>query len=125
MATLIEYRQKKALLEQLQKQLEAIEADPVFAKDLEFVDKLRALQKKYDKSDKDVLAIINPRQTAPVQLDESGNRKRKHRPVRVFKNPHTGEVVEAKSVAHLTLKAWIREHGKPEVESWVVETKSA
>jgi hypothetical protein len=39
--------------------------------------------------------------------------------LKVYKNPHTGEVVETKGGNHKTLKEWKAEHGSATVESWL------
>jgi hypothetical protein len=45
----------------------------------------------------------------------------KPRQVKIFKNPHTGEVVETKGGNHKTLKEWKAEHGSATVESWLTK----
>jgi hypothetical protein len=47
------------------------------------------------------------------------NRNLKPRQVKIYKNPHTGEVVETKGGNHKTLKEWKAEHGSATVESWL------
>ena len=47
-------------------------------------------------------------------------RHRRKRKLKVFKNPHTGEVVETKGGNHKTLKAWKEEYGKETVDAWEV-----
>jgi len=42
---------------------------------------------------------------------------RKPRQVKVYKNPHTGKVVETKGGNHKTLKEWKAEQGAATVES--------
>ncbi|WP_256219368.1 DNA binding protein, partial [Pseudomonas sp. NBRC 111133] len=39
--------------------------------------------------------------------------------VKVYKNPHSGEVVETKGGNQRTLKAWKNEYGAEVVESWL------
>lgn len=46
---------------------------------------------------------------------------RKPRKLKVFKNPHTGEVVETKGMNHRVLKAWKKEYGNETVDSWLVD----
>jgi hypothetical protein len=38
---------------------------------------------------------------------------------KVYKNPHTGEVVETKGGNHNQLKEWKAEHDSDTVESWL------
>lgn len=44
---------------------------------------------------------------------------RRPRQVKVYKNPHNGEVVETKGGNHTTLNSWKAEHGHDEVKSWL------
>lgn len=44
---------------------------------------------------------------------------RKPRQVKVYKNPHNGELIETKGGNHKTLKLWKAEYGADVVESWV------
>ncbi|MDP0886312.1 histone-like nucleoid-structuring protein, MvaT/MvaU family [Klebsiella pneumoniae] len=45
--------------------------------------------------------------------------QRKPRALKVYKNPHSGEVVETKGGNHGVLKAWKQEYGAETVESWL------
>ncbi|VVQ15469.1 hypothetical protein PS914_05737 [Pseudomonas fluorescens] len=56
---------------------------------------------------------------APAVESKAGSRK--PRQVKVYKNPHTGEVVETKGGNHKTLKEWKAEHGSATVESWLTK----
>lgn len=56
---------------------------------------------------------------APVSESKAGTRK--PRQVKVYKNPHTGEVVESKGGNHKILKEWKAEHGSATVESWLAK----
>ena len=59
------------------------------------------------------------RRRAPAVESKAGTRK--PRQVKVYKNPHTGEVVETKGGNHKTLKEWKAEHGSATVESWLTK----
>jgi len=39
--------------------------------------------------------------------------------VKVYRNPHNGELIETKGGNHKLLKQWKQEYGAQEVESWV------
>lgn len=71
---------------------------------------------------------------APANMDEPRNRPgrrapavepksatRKPRQVKVYKNPHTGELVETKGGNHRTLKEWKAQYGAATVESWLAK----
>jgi hypothetical protein len=121
MSKLAEYRQLERHLAEQLAALEAMKGDKSFEQEIEFESKLRSLLGEYNKSLKDVIAILDPQAgfrpgkttAAPVK----GTRK--PRAVKVYKNPHTGEVVETKGGNHKTLKEWKAEYGSDTVESWL------
>ncbi|MEG5264493.1 histone-like nucleoid-structuring protein, MvaT/MvaU family [Pseudomonas sp. JDS28PS106] len=121
MSKLAEYRQlERHLAEQLQA-LEAMKGDKALEQEIEFESKLRELLGEYNKSLKDIISILDPQLSsrpgkapaAPVKAS------RKPRSVKLYKNPHSGEVVETKGGNHKTLKQWKAEYGAETVESWV------
>jgi hypothetical protein len=121
MSKLAEFRQlEKNLAEQLQA-LEALKDDAGLKKEIEFETKLRALLGEYSYSLKDVINLLDPqsRRRAPAVDSKGGTRK--PRQVKVYKNPHTGEVVETKGGNHKTLKEWKAEYGSDTVESWLTK----
>jgi hypothetical protein len=121
MSKLAEFRQlEKHLAEQLQA-LEALKGDDGLKKEIEFETKLRALLAEYSYSLKDVIILLDPQsgRRAPVAQATSGTRT--PRQLKVYKNPHTGEVVETKGGNHKTLKEWKAEHGSATVESWLTK----
>ena len=121
MSKLAEFRQpEKHLAEQLQA-LEALKDDAGLKKEIEFESKLRALLAEYGYSLKDVINLIDPQsgRRAPATQPKAGSRK--PRQVKVYKNPHSGEVVETKGGNHRTLKEWKAEYGSDTVESWLTK----
>lgn len=88
-------------------------------REIEFEKKLRDLLGEYDYSLRNIIAILDPQSSnrrAPVAVETKSTRKA--RAVKVYKNPHSGEVVETKGGNHRTLKEWKAEYGAQEVESW-------
>jgi len=121
MSKLAEFRQlEKNLAEQLQA-LEALKGDAGLKKEIEFETKLRDLLATYGYSLKDVINLIEPQagRRAPAAVSKVGTRR--PRQVKVYKNPHTGEVVETKGGNHKTLKEWKAKHGAEAVESWLAK----
>ncbi|AMQ87958.1 MULTISPECIES: histone-like nucleoid-structuring protein, MvaT/MvaU family [Marinobacter] len=119
MAKINDYYQKKQLMEKLAAELEQLEKDQALKGELEFENKVRALMKEYDKSPKDVLQIlaaIDP-SIAGAKADASTGTRAK-RPMKTYKNPHTGEVVKTRGGNHKTLNEWREKHGKEAVQSW-------
>ena len=121
MSKLAEFRQlEKHLAEQLQA-LEALKGDAGLKKEIEFETKLRALLAEFGYSLPNVINLLDPQASrrAPAAVSKAGTRK--PRQVKIYKNPHTGEVVETKGGNHKTLKEWKAEHGSATVESWLAK----
>ena len=118
MSRLAEFRAaEKALQEQLA-QLENLKNDAGLKKEIEFEQKLQALMSAYDKSLRDVIAILDPNpSTAPTLA--AGPKRRRARVVKVYHNPHTGELIETKGGNHRGLKAWKEQYGVATVDSWL------
>jgi hypothetical protein len=119
MSRLAEFRAaEKALQEQLA-QLEALKNDAGLKKEIEFEEKLQALMKSYDKNLRDVISILDPSAINAKSTPVAPIKTRKPRVLKVYENPHTGELIETKGGNHSGLKAWKREHGSDTVESWL------
>lgn len=121
MSKLAEFRQlEKHLAEQLQA-LEALKGDVGLKKEIEFETKLRALLAEYGYSLPSVIDLLDPQASSHTPAANSKARTRKPRQMKVYKNPHTGEVVETKGGNHNTLKKWKAEYGSATVESWLTK----
>jgi hypothetical protein len=119
MSKLAEFRQlEKHLAEQL-RALETLKDDAGLKKEIEFETKLRALLAQYGYSLPNVIELLDPQARRRTSPAESKSGTRKPRQVKVYKNPHTGEVVETKGGNHKTLKEWKAKHGATTVESWL------
>lgn len=123
MSRLAEFRKLEQQLAAQLAELETLKNDSGLKKEIEFETKLRMLLGEYGYSLREIVGILDPqaaggRKGSPV-LPEKGTRRA--RTVKVYKNPHNGEIVETKGGNHKTLKAWKAEHGSDEVESWVAQ----
>ncbi len=117
MSRLAEFRAaEKALQEQLA-QLEALKNDAGLRKEIEFEQKLLGLMKTYGKNLRDVIAILDPKPSAA--RGAAAPKQRKARVLKVYQNPHTGELIETKGGNHRGLKAWKEEYGADTVDSWL------
>lgn len=117
MSRLAEFRAaEKALQEQLA-QLEALKNDTGLKREIEFEKKLVNLMKSYDKGLRDIIDILDP---APAtRRPASAPKQRRARVVKVYENPHTGELIETKGGNHRGLKAWKQEYGAQTVDGWL------
>lgn len=119
MSRLAEFRAaEKALQEQLA-QLEALKNDAGLKREIEFEGKLRALMGSYGKSLRDVVAILDPARFAYRAPGIAPKQTRRPRVVKVYENPHTGELIETKGGNHRGLKAWKEQYGVAAVNSWL------
>ncbi len=118
MSRLAEFRAaEKALQEQLA-QLENLKNDAGLKKEIEFEQKLQSLMTTYDKSLRDIIAILDPNPSTSFAVP-AGPKRRRARVVKVYQNPHTGELIETKGGNHRGLKSWKEQYGVDTVDSWL------
>lgn len=122
MSKLAEFRQLERHLAEQLAALEAMKGDKGLEQEIEFESKLRTLLGEYNKSLKDIVSILDPQDgskpgkaAAAPQVKDT----RKPRAMKLYKNPHSGEVVETKGGNHKVLKEWKAEYGSDTVESWL------
>lgn len=119
MSRLAEFRRVEQQLALQLAELEAMKGDSAIKAEMEFEDKLRALMNEYGHSLRDVISILDPQASTRRQAPQVQEKPaRKPREVKVYKNPHNGEVVQTKGGNHSVLKAWKAEHGADPVEAW-------
>ncbi|WP_440465629.1 histone-like nucleoid-structuring protein, MvaT/MvaU family [Pseudomonas sp. YH-1] len=121
MSRLAEFRAaEKALQEQLA-YLESMKNDAGLKREIKFEEDLKKLMQEYGKSLRDVVSILDPESHLAVgrSVVRGSATQRKARAIKVYKNPHTNEVVETKGGNHKVLKAWKAEYGNDLVESWL------
>ncbi|MDH1265373.1 MULTISPECIES: histone-like nucleoid-structuring protein MvaT [unclassified Pseudomonas] len=120
MSLINEYRATEETIKELQERLKKLSQDDKLKKELEFEGKLRTLMGEYQKSLRDVIALMDPEakiNKAPRTAAKATGTKRA-RKVKQYKNPNTGEVIETKGGNHKTLKEWKAKWGSDVVEGW-------
>ena len=119
MSLINEYRATEEAIKELQERLKNLSQDDKLQKELEFEGKLRKLMGEYQKSLRDIIALLDPEakvsKTTRAAKPAGTKRARK---VKQYKNPNTGEVIETKGGNHKTLKEWKAKWGADVVESW-------
>lgn len=120
MSLLNEYIQKEQQLKQLQEDLQRLEGDQRLKSELEFKSKLEALMNEFGKRPADVVALLDPAADQRASKPASSNAGRRKRRLKIYKNPHTGEVIETRGGNHKGLRSWKDEYGDETVESWLV-----
>ncbi|MFG6666499.1 histone-like nucleoid-structuring protein, MvaT/MvaU family [Halomonas sp. HNIBRBA4712] len=127
MSLLNEYILKEQQLKQLQEDLQRMEGDKRLKNELEFKSKLEALMNEFGKTPSDVITLLDPnsdqRGNAASKAATSSSNRRKRR-LKVYKNPHTGEVIETRGGNHKGLRSWKDEYGEETVESWLESQES-
>lgn len=120
MSLINEYRATEEAIKELQERLKNLSQDDKLKKELEFEGKLRTLMGEYQKSLRDIIAMLDPDaklSRAPRAAAKAAGTKRA-RKVKQYKNPNTGEVIETKGGNHKTLKEWKAKWGSDVVEGW-------
>ncbi|MFI8479892.1 histone-like nucleoid-structuring protein MvaT [Pseudomonas sp. NPDC078700] len=119
MSLINEYRATEEAIKELQERLKNLSQDDKLQKELEFEGKLRKLMGEYQKSLRDIIALLDP--DAKVSKNArtgKGTGTKRARKVKQYKNPNNGEVIETKGGNHKTLKEWKAKWGSDVVESW-------
>ena len=119
MSRINEYRATEEAIKELQERLKNMSQDDKLQKELEFEGKLRKLMGEYQKSLRDIIALLDP--DAKVSKNARAGKAtgtKRARKVKQYKNPHNGEVIETKGGNHKTLKEWKAKWGGDVVESW-------
>ncbi|MBU2952296.1 histone-like nucleoid-structuring protein, MvaT/MvaU family [Marinobacter sp. F3R08] len=117
MSKINEYYQKKNLINQLTEELNALENDVELKSELELENSIRDLMSEYDKSPKDMFKVLCSIDPSINNADKSSGTNPK-RPMKTYKNPHTGEIVKTRGGNHKTLNEWRAKYGKSAVQSW-------
>ncbi|QKZ04686.1 MULTISPECIES: histone-like nucleoid-structuring protein, MvaT/MvaU family [Pseudomonas] len=119
MSRLAEFRAAEKALQLQLAQLEALKNDTGLKKEIEFEQQLLELMKQYGKGLRDIVAILDPARGLQRATFNPPRQHRRPRVVKVYENPHTGELIETKGGNHRGLKAWKQQYGPATVESWV------
>ena len=117
LSRLAEFRAAEKALQEQMAQLEALKNDAGLKKEIEFEQKLQGLMKSYGKNLRDIIAILDPKTSASKMT--AAPKQRKARVLKVYQNPHTGELIETKGGNHRGLKAWKEEYGAQTVDTWL------
>ena len=114
-------QQFKSLEEQiadLQKRKAAME--PGIANLLDLEKNLKEMADVAGVSHKEAAILLFPKFGEKQEASSAPEKsQRRPREVKVYDNPHTGELVETKGGNHKTLKAWKQQYGGDVVESWL------
>ena len=120
MSLINEYRATEEAIKELQERLKSLSADDKLKKELEFEGKLRELMGEYQKSLRDIIALLDPdaRNSKAPRTAKAPAAPNRARRVKQYMIPQNGEVIETKGGNHKTLKEWKAQWGSEEVEGW-------
>lgn len=118
MSLINEYRATEEAIKELQERLKNLSQDDKLKKELEFEGKLRTLMGEYQKSLRDIIALLDPDSKNKAPRAAKATVSKRARKVKQYKNPNTGEVIETKGGNHKTLKEWKAKWGAAVVEGW-------
>jgi hypothetical protein len=123
MSILAEYRLLERQLASKLQTLDALKVHPSLQHELEFEKKLRNLLAEYNFNEHKIFSILKPATAPQLQPQAPAPAKpkqhRKPREAKHYRNPYTGEAAITKGGNHKVLKAWKRQYGSVEVESWL------
>lgn len=118
------YYETQAALERLKAELEKLSRDEALKADLAVKAEVQAILDKYSRQPNDLAELFELGPAAPAQGAETAAGKpkgktRKPRALKVYRNPHSGEVVKTRGANHKRLKAWKAQYGAATVEGWL------
>ncbi|MGJ8513570.1 histone-like nucleoid-structuring protein, MvaT/MvaU family [Carnimonas bestiolae] len=126
MSLLSDYLLKEQQVKALREELQRLERDERLQSELEFKKKLESLMEEFGKNISDVIAIVDPKgdlsSSVKAAPTKTGGTRRK-RKLKIYRNPHSGEVIETRGGNHKVLKAWKEQYGGDTVEGWVEDTQ--
>lgn len=115
----------------LMSKMEKIENDASLEKDARFYQEFVALKAQYNFTATDVLRLLRPVDSVAspslindlfdVILSEdrlAAAETSIPKPLRRYRNPHTGEVVETRGSNHCRLRAWKHQYGAEVLPAW-------
>lgn len=118
MSMLQKYREIEDTIRDLTAKLDSLSKDDKLKKEIEFEKKLTALMEQYEKTTRDVVAILDPENklAAPTRVATAPTKRARR--TKQYKNPHNGDVIETKGGNHKQLKEWKTQYGAETVEGW-------
>lgn len=119
MSLITQYKETEAAILELQKKLAALH--PSVQPELDLQKELQEFVASKGISLRKGALLIFPdfEPQANVAPGNDQPKTRRAREVKIYQNPHNGEIVETKGGNQKTLKEWKAQHGADTVESWL------
>lgn len=126
MLAIEQYRELELALAQKHTYLEALKQDPQLQKELAFDAALDEFLAQHSMNKVKLQLFLNADVTSdfykkPVtnKAKTKATRNSHPEPLKSFRNPHTGEVLNVKRLSHGTYKLWVENYGEDVVQSWL------
>ncbi|WP_146612981.1 hypothetical protein [Halomonas sp. SL1] len=103
--------------ESIAKELKELEQDPAYQKALAFKKDIEDVLEMHSKTKEDLLQLFGS-PTAQEPRKGSYRKPRKPLPMKRYKNPHTKESLNVKTLKDPIIKPWIEKYGLDEVKGW-------
>lgn len=121
MSKLARYKQMTSQLQSIQTAVDELHADPEIQRAKEFHSMLIELMTEYSMELQDIVTLVDP-DSKLVSNAKPAAGTRTQRPVKVYTNPHTQEVVRTRGGNNKTLASWRAEWGN-DVDKWFTTEK--
>lgn len=120
MSLTAQHKEKLRALEQLRKEIDALESNESFKNEQAFEEAVKALLAESGMTAKQALQLLVPDQVASSTVE--GNKVRRKRSVLTVRNPNTGEEITMRTRRNATYQAWAKQYGAGVVDTWIVKT---
>lgn len=114
---LTRHKQLMREMQRISDEVEKLEKDEAYQEAIKFKEDIDEVLKKHGKTEEDLLEML-----APPMSDEprkkSSRKPKKSLPMKRYKNPHTQESLNVKTLKDPIIKPWIEKYGLDEVKGW-------
>ncbi|WNK21206.1 hypothetical protein P1P91_05900 [Halomonas piscis] len=108
--------------ERIQKERKDLENSDSYQNAIAFKEAIEKVMKQHGKTETDLLELYGD--SDAKKTSKSPKKAKKSLPLKHYRNPHTEEVVEARSFKNTMLKEWAKKYGRETVEGWEFDPKT-
>ncbi|CAO1670490.1 histone-like nucleoid-structuring protein, MvaT/MvaU family [Salinicola sp. NYA28a] len=123
MTFLSQYLRTQAQVQKLRLELDVMRRNARLAHDLEMREKVLTIVADYGRDIDDLAAIVDLERGYHHRPLPRYQPSGAHSPMLVYKNPHTGRVIETRGQNHRELKQWKQAYGTDVVLSWLIDKR--
>ena len=116
--------QLQAALAKLKKEIETLEKSESYKNEQSLIRGVEKILSKHGKTKAELITFLSDGSaTMASEKPAKSKAARKQRKLKVYKNPHTYEVIETRGGNHKVLKAWKAEYLTQNIEEWIIEER--